>query len=79
MGLHFADIERLMVLLNEIVDNGNTVLAIEHNIRFISQSDWIIDLGPFGGDRGGEIVAEGTVEDIMKSEKSLTGRYMISD
>lgn len=79
LGLHFADIERLMVLLNEIVDNGNTVLAIEHNIRFISQSDWIIDLGPFGGDRGGEIVAEGTVEDIMKSEKSLTGRYMISD
>lgn len=74
-GLHSYDIENLMKLLDSLVGNGNTVLAIEHNMRFISQSDWIIDMGPYGGDKGGEIMFEGTVKEIFKSKKSITGRY----
>lgn len=75
-GLHYSDVEHLMKLIHEIVNRGNTVLAIEHNIDFIRQSDWIIDLGPGGGDEGGEIVAQGTVEDIKRNSSSLTGRYL---
>jgi len=75
-GLHYKDLEHLMKLINEIVDRGNTVLAIEHNIDFIRESDWIIDLGPGGGDEGGEVVAEGTVEDIKENKKSLTAKYL---
>lgn len=75
-GLHYSDIEHLMRLINEIVDKGNTVLAIEHNLDFIEQSDWIIDLGPGGGDEGGEIVAEGKPSDIQKEKLSFTGRYI---
>ena len=75
-GLHFADIEKLMRLLNKLVDNGNTVLLIEHNLDVIKQADWIIDLGPEGGDKGGEIIAQGTPEDIKKVKESYTGKYL---
>jgi len=75
-GLHFADVEKLVRLLNALVDNGNTVLVIEHNIEVIRQADWIIDMGPEGGDNGGEIVAQGTIKDIKKCERSWTGRYL---
>jgi len=75
-GLHFADIEKLMKLMNRLVDGGNTVLVIEHNLDVIRQSDWIIDMGPEGGDRGGEIVVQGTVADVKKCNQSWTGRYL---
>jgi len=75
-GLHYSDIKHLMKLINEIVERGNTVLAIEHNMDFISQSDWVIDLGPGGGDEGGEIVAQGTPEEIAKNNDSYTGKYL---
>lgn len=75
-GLHFADIEKLMKLLNQIVDNGNTVLAVEHNLSFIANSDWIIDLGPEGGDKGGEIVALGTPTAVAKVSRSFTGQVI---
>jgi excinuclease UvrABC ATPase subunit len=75
-GLHFADVEKLMKLLGKLVDNGNTVLVIEHNLDVIRQADWIIDMGPEGGEGGGEIVAEGTVDDIKRCERSWTGKYL---
>lgn len=75
-GLHFADVEKLMKLLNKLVDNGNSVLVIEHNLEVIRQADWIIDMGPEGGDKGGEIVAVGTVNDIKNCPKSWTGKYL---
>jgi len=75
-GLHFADIERLINLLNRIVDNGNSVLIVEHNIDVIKNADWVIDLGPEGGEEGGYIIAEGTPEEIAKVKKSYTGRYL---
>ena len=67
-GLHFYDIEKLIAILHELVDNDNTVIVIEHNMEFVATSDWIIDLGPKGGKEGGEIIFEGTVDDISKSE-----------
>ncbi len=76
-GLHFADIEKLLNLLNKIVDNGNTVIVIEHNLDVIKQSDWIIDMGPFGGDNGGKIIAEGIPIEISKNKASITGKYLI--
>jgi excinuclease UvrABC ATPase subunit len=75
-GLHYSDVEHLMKLINEIVDKGNTVLAIEHNLEFIKQSDWVIDLGPGGGDEGGEIIAQCTPQDIAKVKNSYTGQYL---
>ncbi len=75
-GLHFEDIERLLKVLNLLVDNGNTVLIIEHNLEVIRSVDWVVDLGPDGGDKGGEIVAEGTPKDIVKQKKSFTGKYL---
>ncbi len=75
-GLHFHDIHILMKLLNQLADKGNTVVIIEHNLDVIKCADWIIDLGPEGGKKGGYIVAEGTPEQIAKSKKSLTGRYL---
>lgn len=74
-GLHFADVEKLLHLLDTLVDHGNSVLIIEHNLDLINQSDWIIDLGPEGGDKGGQIVAKGTPSDIMKAA-SYTGQYL---
>ncbi len=78
-GLHFEDIRLLLNLLNELVDKGNTVIVIEHNLDVIKCADWIIDLGPKGGDEGGEIVAEGTPEEVARNPKSLTGFYLKSE
>ncbi|PPA70211.1 excinuclease ABC subunit UvrA [Jeotgalibacillus proteolyticus] len=75
-GLHVDDISRLLEVLQRIVDNGDTVLVIEHNLDVIKASDWIIDLGPEGGDRGGTIVATGKPEDIVKVSESYTGKYL---
>jgi excinuclease UvrABC ATPase subunit len=75
-GLHFADVEKLMRLLNKLIDSGNTVLVIEHNLEVIKNADWIIDMGPEGGDKGGEVVVQGTIEDIKKCVRSWTGRYL---
>jgi excinuclease ABC subunit A len=75
-GLHFHDINLLMNLLGKLVDKGNTVVVIEHNLEVIKCADWIIDLGPEGGQKGGEIIAEGTPEQIIKKRKSLTARYL---
>jgi excinuclease ABC subunit A len=76
IGLHFADIEKLLHVLARLVDMGNTVVVIEHNLDVIKSADHIIDMGPEGGDGGGEIVASGTPEDIAKTEKSITGRFL---
>ncbi len=75
-GLHFEDIRKLLEVLNTLVDQGNTVLVIEHNLDVIKTADWIIDMGPEGGQKGGEIIAFGTPEDIVKSKKSYTGQYL---
>src|SRR5512141_1139660 len=75
-GLHFADVEKLLHVLHRLVDNGNTVIVIEHNLDVIKTADWIIDLGPEGGERGGEIVAQGTPEMIAKAKRSATGEYL---
>jgi len=75
-GLHTADVHRLLDVLQRLVDTGNTVLVIEHNLDVIKQADWIIDLGPEGGDRGGEIIAEGTPEEICESPVSYTGKFL---
>ena len=75
-GLHIDDIKKLLVILNRIVDNGDTVLVIEHNLDVIKTADYIIDLGPEGGDGGGSIVAKGTPEDIVKVKESYTGEFL---
>ena len=75
-GLHFEDIQRLLKILSQLVDRGNTVMIIEHNLDVIKCADWIIDLGPEGGDMGGTIVAEGTPEEIRKNKNSYTGKYL---
>ncbi|MEA3297005.1 MAG: excinuclease ABC subunit UvrA [candidate division Zixibacteria bacterium] len=75
-GLHFEDIKMLLGVLNELVDRGNTVLVIEHNLDVIKTADWIIDIGPEGGDDGGRILATGTPEEITKVRKSYTGQYL---
>ncbi len=75
-GLHFADVERLLEVLQRLVDTGNTVLVIEHNLDVIKSADWLIDLGPEGGDKGGEIVAEGTPEQVADVTQSHTGHFL---
>jgi len=75
-GLHFYDIDKLIKVLRQLVDKGNTVVVIEHNLDVIANSDWIIDMGPEGGEKGGKIIACGTVEDIIKSKESYTGAYL---
>jgi len=75
-GLHFADIEKLLEVLQRLVDSGNTVLVIEHNLDVIKQADWIVDLGPEGGEAGGEVVAVGTPERVAEVEDSFTGQYL---
>ncbi len=75
-GLHTADVHKLLEVLDRLVDNGNTVLVIEHNLDVIKTADYIIDLGPEGGDKGGTVVATGTPEELMKSKKSYTGKYL---
>jgi excinuclease ABC subunit A len=75
-GLHFADISRLLSILRRLVNNGNTVLVIEHNLDVIKNADWLIDLGPEGGDGGGTLVAEGTPEELAEVKESYTGKYL---
>ncbi|CUS78596.1 excinuclease ABC, A subunit [Candidatus Kryptonium thompsonii] len=75
-GLHFEDIKMLLDVLNKLVDRGNTVIVIEHNLEVIKVADWIIDLGPEGGDDGGYIVAEGTPEEVAQNPNSYTGKFL---
>jgi excinuclease ABC subunit A len=74
--LHFADVEKLLSVLHRLVDSGNTVIVIEHNLDVLKTADHIIDLGPGGGDSGGEVVALGTPEDVSQMPKSATGEYL---
>jgi excinuclease ABC subunit A len=75
-GLHFADIQKLLDVLNRLVDAGNSVVVIEHNLDVIKNSDWVIDLGPEGGDLGGRVIATGTPEQLGQIKASYTGQYL---
>jgi len=75
-GLHFEDIKRLLNVLDRLVEAGNTVLVIEHNLDVVKCADWIVDVGPEGGDKGGRIVATGTPEQVAQSKGSYTGQYL---
>ena len=75
-GLHFEDISKLVEVFDRLADAGNTLVVIEHNLDVIKRADWIIDLGPEGGDNGGTIVASGTPEDVARNPSSHTGRYL---
>ena len=75
-GLHMDDIKRLLAVLQRLVDAGNTVLVIEHDLDVFKSADWLIDLGPEGGEGGGNVVAAGTPEDVAEVEASYTGRYL---
>ena len=77
-GLHFDDIKKLLSVLQRLADSGNTVIVIEHNLDVIKTADWIIDLGPEGGDRGGRIVAQGSPETVARVKHSATGRFLQS-
>jgi len=74
--LHFADVEKLLLVLQRLVEKGNTVVVIEHNLEVIKCSDYIVDLGPEGGDRGGEVIATGSPEEIIKVKDSYTGQFL---
>ncbi len=76
VGLHYADVEKLLEVLHRLVSLGNTVVVIEHNLDFIKTADWVIDLGPDGGDAGGQLIATGTPEELAKNPKSYTGQYL---
>ena len=75
-GLHIDDVSRLILILQRLVDAGNSIVVIEHNLDLIKTADYIIDLGPEGGDNGGEIIATGTPEQIIKNDKSYTGKFL---
>jgi excinuclease ABC subunit A len=75
-GLHFQDIQHLLEVLRKLVDKGNSVIIIEHNLDIIKNSDWIIDIGPEGGYEGGEVIAEGTPEQVAQMEHSYTGKFL---
>ena len=75
-GLHFEDVRKLLEVLHALVEQGNTVVVIEHNLDVIKTADWILDLGPEGGVKGGEIVAQGTPEEVVKEPRSYTGKYL---
>jgi excinuclease ABC subunit A len=75
-GLHFHDVAQLLDVLHELVDQGNTMIVIEHNLEVVKTADWVVDMGPEGGDGGGEVVAEGTPEQIARNPKSYTGQYL---
>jgi excinuclease ABC subunit A len=76
-GLHFDDVRKLLEVLSRLVDHGNTVIVIEHNLDVIKTADWIVDLGPEGGERGGDVVAEGTPEEVAATSGSYTGEVLI--
>lgn len=75
-GLHMRDVDKLLKLLNSIVEKGSTVIVIEHNLEVISQADWVIDIGPQAGEAGGEVVFEGTTDQLVKSKSSVTGKFL---
>ena len=75
-GLHIADVHKLVDILQRLVDTGNTIVVIEHNLDLIKTADYIIDLGPEGGDNGGEIIATGTPEQIVRNDRSYTGKFL---
>ena len=75
-GLHFEDIKMLLTVLNELVERGNTVVVIEHNLDVIKTADYVIDLGPEGGDEGGRVVASGTPEEVARVKESYTGQFL---
>jgi excinuclease ABC subunit A len=75
-GLHFDDVHKLLNVLHRLVEGGNTLLVIEHNLDVVKTADWIVDLGPHGGDRGGEVVAVGTPEQVARAEDSATGAFL---
>lgn len=75
-GLHFSDIDRLNEILHQLTAEGNTVIVIEHNFEIIKSADWIVDLGPLGGDEGGRLMGEGTLREICNIKGSLTGEYL---
>ncbi|HZS37729.1 MAG TPA: excinuclease ABC subunit UvrA, partial [Polyangia bacterium] len=75
-GLHFDDIKQLLAVLTQLIEQGNTVIVIEHNLDVVKTADYVIDLGPEGGDGGGQVVASGTPEDIAKASASYTGAYL---
>ena len=76
IGLHFEDIKRLLKVLDTLVEKGNSVIVVEHNIDVIKNADWVIELGPDGGEKGGEIVYEGTPDKLKKCKKSWTAKYL---
>lgn len=78
-GLHMSDISQLLAVINRIVDNGNTVVVIEHNRDIVKNADWIIDMGPEGGQKGGQILFEGTPKDLLNAETSYTAQYLRSE
>ena len=75
-GLHIADVHRLVDILQRLVDTGNSIIVIEHNLDLIKTCDYIIDLGPEGGDKGGEVIAVGTPEQVVRNEQSYTGKFL---
>ena len=75
-GLHFADVHKLIEILHRLTDSGNTVIVIEHNLDVIKTADYIIDMGPEGGSKGGEVIAKGTPEAVSKVAESYTGQYL---
>ena len=75
-GLHFHDINKLLKSFNALIDNGHSIICIEHNADIIKCADWIIDLGPEGGENGGQLLFEGTPEELVKCKKSFTGHYL---
>jgi excinuclease ABC subunit A len=75
-GLHFHDIDLLLTVLHRLRDHGNTVVVIEHNLDVIKTADWVIDMGPEGGDGGGQVIAQGTPEDVAATQASFTGRFL---
>ena len=77
-GLHMSDIGHLMEVINRLVDTGNTVVVIEHNLHVIKNADWIIDMGPEGGSKGGEVIFEGTPKQLLSAKRSLTSEYLRS-
>lgn len=76
-GLHMSDVGHLIEIMNRLVDNGSSVIVIEHNLDVIRQADWIIDMGPEGGSRGGTVVFEGTPAQLVKAKHSLTAKYVV--